>query len=188
MHIPHQLPQFKGQTALLVVMGSQRGLLYIASEGRIDIIGTVEQPVARYSDREGQFYHSSGGQFFGSGGGYEDNNIERVRRFFKKTANEVFRVIRAYDVDHTYVFEPPYAKGAVTLALRPFIRDRVELVRYGNFLHAPATLLLSYIARAEDTLDPANPASVEAEANAAEKRRILAHAQQAREVIGNIAH
>lgn len=185
MQIPHQLPQFYNQNALIVVMGSQRGLLYLASDGRIDIIGTVEQPPARYTDREGYFMNSGGGFVYASGAVYEDNNIERVRRFFKKVAHEVFRVIEAHEITHTYVFEPPYAKGAVTMALRPIVARDVELVRYGNYLHAPATVLLKYIqTSAEPALDPADPESVADEENAAEKRQILENAARAQAVIG----
>lgn len=188
MQIPMQLPQFKDQNALLVVMGSQRGILYLASDGRVEIIGTVEQPTARYTDREGFFMHSGNGLVYGSGSVYEDKNIERVRRFFKKAANEIYRVMRAYDVTHVYVFEPTYAKGAVTLALRPLVADRVELVRYGNYLHAPATVLMSFIQHAHDSsVDPADPQSVGNEENAEEKRRLLANAMQARSVIGESA-
>ena len=185
MQIPHQFPRFESHNALIVVMGSQRGILYLAADGRIDIIGTVEQPTARYSDREGHFYHSGGGRLFGTGGVYEDNSIERTRRFFKKAANEVYRVVKAYDIDHTYVFEPPYAKGTATLSLRPLLRDSVELVRYGNFLHATALTLLSYIHEAQhDVVNPADPSSVADGNNADEKRRILENAMRAPEVIG----
>ncbi len=185
MQIPHQFPRFESHNALIVVMGSQRGILYLAADGRIDIIGTVEQPTTRYSDREGHFYHSSGGRFFGTGGVYEENSIEHTRRFFRKAANEICRVVQAYDIDHTYVFEPPYAKGTATLALRPLLRDSVELVRYGNFLHATALTLLTYISESrEAVLDPGDPRSVADGGNADEKRRILENAMRAQEVIG----
>ncbi|MEX0918130.1 MAG: hypothetical protein WDZ93_03165 [Candidatus Paceibacterota bacterium] len=185
MQIPYQLPQFNRQNVLMVVMGSQRGLLYLAADGMVDIIGTIEQPADRYSDREGHFLHSGRGMLLGSGSVYEDKNIERVRRFFQKAANEVYRVMRAYDVQHVYIFEPAYTKGAVTLALRPLARERIKLVRYGNYLHTPATLLLEFIERSNDQRpDPADPASVEESENAEEKRKILAHALEAQRVIG----
>lgn len=186
MHIPRQLPQFTGRTALIVVMGTQRGLVYLATDGRIDIVGTVEQPQARYTDREGFFMNAGNGMIFGSGAVYEDHNIERIRRFYKQVAREVHRMVRTYDIDHTFVFEPPYAKGAVTQALRRVLHDRIELVRYGNYLHAPATVLLQYIARAhEPEHDPADPASVQdtRTARSEERRKILTHAAQARDVI-----
>lgn len=188
MHIPNQFPKFESSNALIVVMGSQRGILYHAADGRMDIIGTVEQPTPRYSDREGQFYHSGGGRFMGAGSVYENNNVEHTRKFFKKAANEIYRVIRTYDINHTYVFEPPYAKGAATLALRPLLRDSVELVRYGNFLHAPALTLLAYIKETgERILDPTDPESVSDAVNAEEKRKILRNARMAQEVIGSPA-
>lgn len=185
-----QLLQFKGDTALLVVMGSQRGLLYLASNGQIDIIGTVEQPEPRYSDREGHFMHTGRGMQFGSGSVYEENNIERVRRFFKTAAEEIHRIVRMYGVTHTYVFEPHYAKGAVTETLLPLEGGSVELVRFGNYLHAPATRLIEFIQQAhEPVYDPADPETVSREAEGAEeKRKILTHAMQARSVVGGRAY
>lgn len=186
MHIPMRSSQFNGQNVLIVVMGTQRGLLYLAGDGNIDIIGTVEEPTPTYSDREGYFMHSGNGRVYGSGSVYEEKNIEQVRRFFKRAAEEISRVVRTYDISRTYIFEPLYAKGAVTETLRPLAHDDVALVRYGNYLHEPATTLLTFIEHHEHGhRDPADPASVEGnDAHAIEKRKILAHALQAREVIG----
>lgn len=188
MHIPMRSIQFTGENVLIVVMGSQRGLLYLAGDGNIDIIGTVDQPTPEYSDREGYFMHSGNGMVYGSGSVYEDKNIERVRRFFKRAAQEIFRIMRTYDIARIYVFEPLYAKGAVTETLRPLVRDDVTLVRYGNYLHEPATTLISFIERSErGERDPSDPATVDMnEKHAEEKRKILAHAMQAREVIGKV--
>lgn len=189
MYIPMQLLQFNGDTALLVVMGSQRGLLYLASNGQIDIIGTVEQSEARYSDREGHFMHTGHGMQYSSGSVYEDNNIERIRRFFKTAAEEVNRIVRMYGVTHTYVFEPNYAKGAVTETLLPLVNGEVELVRFGNFLHSPATKLIEFIQNAhEPAHDPTDPESIaEDTSRAGEKRKILINAMRAREVVGRHA-
>lgn len=184
MQIPMQLPQFYNQNVLFVVMGSQRGILYFASDGTMEIIGTVEQPTPRYSDREGYFARSGHGYRYGGGSAYEENNVEQIRRFFRKAANEVYRVMRTHDIDHVYVYEPAYAKGAVTMTLKPLVDDRVELVRYGNYIHAAPTTLLGLLQQAHDVeIDPADPASVGDEENADEKRSVLAHAAQAREVI-----
>lgn len=186
MYIPMQLLQFNGDTALLVVMGSTRGLLYLATNGQLDIIGTVEQPEARYRDCERYSTHIGRGMQLGSGLASEDNNVERVRRFFTNAAREIERVVRMYGVAHTYIFEPHYAKGFITESLRSLLDNQVELVRFGNYLHTPATKLIEYIERAhEHVYDPADPNSVsEGREGDLEKGSIFAHAMQVRGVVG----
>lgn len=185
MKIPQQLPQFEDQQVLLIVVGSQSGILYSAADGEIDSIQTIQQPTPRYTDREG-FFASMRKGFGRSGSVYEDDKVQQTRKFFKKVANEVHVLLQKQTITQIYIFEPPHTKGYLTTALRELSSVKVDLVKYGNYIHTPPLSLIEFIQQLLDrSIDPAEPDSVnDNEKNTSERRRLLAIAKQARQFIG----
>lgn len=115
MKIKMQLPQFRNETALLLVTAKQHGVLYVAHDGALDEAASLEEPKARYSDHEG-FFVSSGTGHTASGAVYEENKQEVIRKFAKKIVAEAERLVRERGVNSIYLFVPGYVE-------KEFIRD-----------------------------------------------------------------
>lgn len=187
MKISNQLPQFKDQRVLFVVVGRQSGILYLAENGEIDSIQTIQQPTPRYTDREGFFSSMRRGYFSRSGSVYENDKVQQTRKFFKKVTGVIHTLLQRQTITQIYVFEPPHTKGYLTSKVRQISPIQIELVKYGNYMHASPLMLIEFVQQYLDhSIDPTEPESVsDQEENSNEKKRLLAIAKQARQFISS---
>ena len=146
MQISHDLPQFLDQTALIVVTGKERGIIYKAANAVIEPLEKVEDPPLDFSDREGFFFRSGYGTGFGSGAPMQDDFEADLKRYFTKIADELTEAIKAEDPMVVYMFEPEHLKGRVREELQEFPKLTIHVVRYGNYVDASPDTLLQYIA------------------------------------------
>lgn len=145
MNIQKQLPQFNKQTALLIVTGSQKGVIYLAAAGVIEKIGAVDEPVEKYSDRE-EFFVSKGGEGdYTSGSVYEDNKQEHIKKFAKKISAEADRFVQEKGVDTVYLFVPDYVIHELNRTLTSRVKEMVQEKFKGNFVEEHPFKLLEKI-------------------------------------------
>lgn len=175
MQIPNAYPQFIDTPVLLAVVGRERGKLYFAQNGIIELITAENELSPNYSDREGFFMRRGEGVLYGGGAPYDGNNESARNRFIEKVVDDLRATTKATHVRQVYLFEPKYLKGAITKALKEKTdRVRVLLVSYGNFVSDHPRKLLERIAHLDDPrYKPGDPESVAQGANAEEKRKIL---------------
>ena len=89
MKIPHELPQFENQRALIVSLGTHAGKCFLAADGNLSEVLALVQEKPRYSDREGFFMTAGRGGVYQTGSVYEDKSDEEARRFIRRIAHEL---------------------------------------------------------------------------------------------------
>ncbi len=174
MQIPNTLPQFAGHKVLLVVTAKEEGVLYRASDGKVEQVVKVEEHPEAPSDREGFFFRSGYGRNYGSGGPDAGSKDEQLRAFVKAVADELNEAIATEKPNIIYFFQPEYLKGYLESGIKNTNNTETHLVKLGNFLHASPLELIEFIRQYhDDTTDPRDPTSVADGPDAEEKRRIL---------------
>lgn len=174
MKIPQALPQFKDTETIIVVIASERGVLYKAVNGTIDEMADMTETAPQYSDREGFFMRSGGGMQYGSGEPYDDTASADHKKLIDQVVDELQEIVNKNEIKKLYLFEPEHHKGQLTEALKVKIDIPATLVDFGNFIETDALVLLEKINKFENPpYDPSDPSSVEGKENAEEKRKIL---------------
>jgi len=160
---------------LVVVSSKEQGIIYLTTEGRLTQIEHVEEHPLTHSDNEGFFVRSGNGQQMGSGSVKEVDEQHNIKRYIKAIAEELNNVVTHEKPEAILLFEPEHLKGLVEEHLTNSTHIPVQTIDFGNFIHeSPQQIKDRIVAMMEsDELDPADPASVEGEANAEEKRKIL---------------
>ena len=174
MQIPKQLPQFVGETALIIVSAKEQGVLYKATDGVIEQVVKVEEHPEAPSDREGFFFRSGFGRQLGSGGPDAQDDTETIRGFVRSIAEELNEAIKEVRPSVIYFFQPQHLKGYLEDEVKNPQHIPTHIVQFGNFVHeSPLDILKHVMAYHDDSIDPSDPASVKDEPNAEEKRKIL---------------
>jgi hypothetical protein len=174
MKIPKQLPQFNNEKAFIVVSAKEKGIVYVAHNGTLELIAEVEEHPETYSDKEGFFLQSGPNSVYGSGAPLEVNEEHNIKRFVHAIANELNTLISAQNPHVVYLFYPEYLKGYIEKIIKNPKRTPTCVIAYGNFLHLKPLSFLRHIQAVSDIKpDPADPASVPNGPNAEEKRKIL---------------
>ena len=174
MQIPQKLPQFTGETALIVVSAKEQGVLYQAADGVIEQVATVEEHPEAPSDREGFFFRSGFGKQLGSGGPDAQDDTETVREFVRSISEELNGAIKAVQPTVIYFFQPQHLKGYLENEIKNPTHIPTHVVQFGNYVHETPLEILEHIAAYhDDVIDPSDPTSVKDEPNAEEKRKIL---------------
>lgn len=150
MKITNKLPQFENKKTLLIVTGGFSGLYFLASDGQIKEIFRTEESQQHYSDREGFFQRSGQGKVFGSGAVYEENKVEREKRFIKTILNETSRLNKEIDFDEIYLFTPDYISNQITKHFPKEVRQKFIKVFEGNYIHDHPFAILSRIKLDQD--------------------------------------
>lgn len=174
MKIPKQLPQFGNEKAFIVVSAKEKGLVYVAHNGEIELIAEVEEHPETYSDKEGFFLQSGPGSVFGSGAPLEINEAHNIKQFVRAIADELNTLIATQDPSVMYLFYPEHLKGYLEKVLKNPKHIPAKVIAYGNFLHLePLSFLRQIQAVSDSKPDPSDPASVPDGPHASEKRKIL---------------
>jgi hypothetical protein len=143
MIIQKQLPQFQNQTALLIVTGGHKAVFHIASTGVIEEVGAIDEPVEKYSDREGLF--GSGGGNYSSGAVYEENKQENIKKIAKRISGQADSIAREKGIDTVYLFTPDYMIHELNLELTGHVKERLQETFKGNFVEEHPFKLLEKI-------------------------------------------
>lgn len=138
MKISEKFPQFKDETALIIVTGWQAAAVYRASGGRIVQAGDLKIPNPKYSDREGFFVKPGGrGQNYGGGAGmaYERIKNKVKKDFLKSLASVIGSAAAKNKIDAVYIFSPSRMLKDVENVLPKPLRKSVRSVFGGNYVH-----------------------------------------------------
>lgn len=174
MQIPQTLPQFNEQTALIVVSAKEEGALFRAQNGEVTEVADIEEHRPTRSDNEGFFFRSGAGETYGSGAPRERDDEYNLTKYVNAITSELNEVIKAEAPDVIYVFEPEHYKGYLQEKIENPTHIPIEHVAYGNYTNHQPLALIEAIAAHDDTeVNPSDPASVEGEEHAEEKRKIL---------------
>jgi hypothetical protein len=119
MKIPRELPQFKDESALIVVTGKQEALFYKASRGEIKEIDTVKVPTPHFSDHEG------------SGHLKELMDRDIVLDLFREIKKRVKEM--PLNFSRIYILAPTQIKRRIAAILPDSWRKKVRRVIPGNF-------------------------------------------------------
>jgi hypothetical protein len=162
------------ENSLVVVSAKEHGKIYQIRDGEMKALEYVEEHPPELGDNEGFFTRSAGGIQLGSGAPYEENEQHNIEQYIKGITSELSDAIKSFNPDTLFLFEPEHLKGLIEEHVMKPNDLAVANVRYGNFVEKPAGEILKMLQDSTDSkLDPADPASVEGEENAEEKRKIL---------------
>lgn len=146
MKIPRELPQFKDETAFIIVAGKQDAAFYTASNGTIERTDAFKIPRPTYSDNEGIYRTKGRGVATSSGSAKElqdDNVINDFLREFKK------RIKKVSDFSSLYVFAPQQTKNKIKALLPNQWDKKVAAVIEGNYYFRHPTFILKKLAEIE---------------------------------------
>ncbi|MBW6431944.1 host attachment protein [Patescibacteria group bacterium] len=142
MKITNKLPQFESKSVLLVTTGGSVSVFFIAKNGFLKEVSRVEEGTSHYSDREGFFQRSGSGKVFGSGSVYEENNVEREKRFVKKVVDEILKIDQKSVLDEIYLYSPRYISKRIQSDLPKILKDKITETFDHNYVNEhPITLL-----------------------------------------------
>jgi len=160
---------------LVVVSAKEHGIMYLSTDGQLHAIEHIDKPPLSYSDNEGFFVRSGHGHRLGSGAPLEVDKQHNIKRYIKAITEELNNVIASEKPEVIFLFEPEHLKGLVAEHIVNPTHIQVQTIDYGNFVHEAPDEIKDRIVKAmtADMLDPADPASVEGEPGAEEKRKIL---------------
>jgi len=163
------------ENSLVVVSAKEHGKIYQIRDGEMKGLEYVEEHPPEYSDNEGFFMRSAGGMQLGSGAPLEVDDQRNIERYVKAITTELSDAIKSFNPEKVFLFEPEHLKGLIAEHVVKTNKLELTVVKYGNYVEKKAEEILQMLedSVAETELDPADPASVEGEANAEEKRKIL---------------
>lgn len=170
MHIQND----KLMNGFLVVSGQEHGKIYKLIDGEISLLQHVVEHPPTYSDNEGFFTHSGDGVQYGSGNPREEDDKRNLERYVNSITGELSEIVAEQDPKQIAVIEPEHLKGLIAKHLVNPNHIPVHVICYGNFVDSPLEDLIKKLDDYDQNVpDPADPASVEGEENAEEKRKIL---------------
>ncbi len=160
--------------ALVVVSAKEHGKIYSLKNGNLRGLSYTEEPAPTYSDNEGFFVRSKGGTQLGSGNVLETNDQHNLQQYIKAITEELSTLVDRENPEVVFVIEPEHLKGLIKENLVTAQSIPVEEIAYGNYVEKDADTVLELVrSTLSNEEDPADPSSVEGEAHAEEKRRIL---------------
>jgi hypothetical protein len=160
---------------LVVVSAKEHGIIYLLVDGQLKELEHVDKHPLSYSDNEGFFFRTGSGKRLGSGAPLEVDKQHNIKRYIKAIGEELNEVIKTEKPEVIFLFEPEHLKGLVEEYLVNSTHIPVQTIEHGNFVHEAPHEIMARMEKymSADDLDPADPASVEGEPNAEEKRKIL---------------
>lgn len=162
------------ENSLVVVSAKEHGKIYQILDGEIKLVEYVEEHPPSYSDNEGFFFRSAGGQRLGSGAPKEVDDRRNIERYIKGITEELSTTIKTLQPKQIFLFEPEHLKGLIAEHVIKPNNLEIILVKYGNYVEADLADVVEMLTQSpEDVVSPADPASVAGEENAEEKRKIL---------------
>ncbi|MFW5871975.1 MAG: host attachment protein [bacterium] len=156
MKIPQEYPQFEEKNTLLVVMGTNHGIIYQAKDGTLEKIDEllVEEP--EYSDNEGMFKRGGGDQTT-YGSVLESKKEEYQKRFSKDLAEKVLDLSKKGNLEQIYLFYPKMMSHLVEEDWNENLK-KIILVKFdGNYTKESPTELLEKIKNKRENDDKKDP-------------------------------
>lgn len=145
MQISENLPQFEETPTLIIVAAKQSADLYLAHDGHLEDLDSIEIDNPQYSDREGHFKRRSKGETLGSGAVYEENK-ELVKKDFYNALNDSLKNITSTHNYHEVVLlSPPQNANETKDKLPKEIQNIISLEVNGNYTGQHATKVLEAI-------------------------------------------
>jgi hypothetical protein len=133
MIISEKLLQFN-KRSLFVVAGRKKVYFYLAFNGKIDKIDSIEMEEPTYSDNEGFFMRLGRGKFFGSGSVLEENKIEIERKFLKEIKEKTELLSRKEEIEEVYLFASGYIENGLPQSLPDNIKNMISFSFRGNYV------------------------------------------------------
>lgn len=162
------------QNGLVVVSAKEHGKIYLLKDGELSLLEYVAEHSPTYSDNEGFFFRSGNGRHYGSGNPRETDDEYNLNEYIKAITTELSAVVNEHAPDTIFVIEPEHLKGLIASNLQKPNNLVVSSVAFVNVVEEPIERIMSLLeAYNNDTIDPADPASVTGEENSEEKRKIL---------------
>lgn len=144
MKIPQQLPQFNDKHVLLVVMGSHHGIIYKASEGKLEKVDELRIDTPVYSDNEGMFKRG-GGKDISYGSVLEPKKEKAQKDFSVSLAEKVFEYRKHNNLDHIYLYAPKEMKSLIEIDWHNEIKELIEERLDGNYVSKTPVELLKML-------------------------------------------
>jgi len=134
MQIQKGLPQFDEGIALLLVVGTQEGIIYRASDGVIEEAGRVKEETPHYSDREGFFASGGGGKMYASGAVRELNKDAVRKKFAQKYVEKIREAAGTALIAEVYLFSPRYTLPAIKKELPAKLQKIIHGTLPGHYI------------------------------------------------------
>lgn len=155
MQIEHNLPQFSGEAALVLVCGVHVSKIYVAKDGTISEAAIIETPTPRYSDKEGVFGNAGKGTMFARGGPLELPKESMRADFLKQIEQTLNTAFPDRNVASVYLFAPAQMLTMISRALPSWLKEAPIITFEGNFVKRHPFTLLGEIKRLDDVRNPA---------------------------------
>lgn len=162
MRIPAQLPQFKQQTVLMVVMGTHHGVMYVAKDGVVELFADVRVSEPEYSDNEGLFMRGGGGKTYSIGSVLEPKKQESIAQFSKEMVLRMKEAYRTHGTCPIVLFAPPRMKQSIEHDWTAEMRGRIQERFDGNYVAESPRTLLEMIADRTQSDSKKSPATGDA--------------------------
>ena len=134
MQIGENLPQYNQQKTLFVVLGTQEGKFYLASEGEINEVEHIKVPNQTYSDKEGHFEKRGHGNFYGSGSVEEEKDYNVEKKFSKTVSEKLQEYQNNKSFDVINLFVPSHLKKYIEEDWGVDLQKKVENHIDGNYV------------------------------------------------------
>ncbi len=133
MIISEKLIQFN-KKSLFIVAGRRKSDFYLAFNGEINKIDSIETEGQTYSDNEGFFMRLGHGRFFGAGSVLEENKKEIERKFLKQIKEKTEDIFRKENIEEIYLFASGYIENSFPNYLNDNMRNSITFSFRGNYV------------------------------------------------------
>jgi hypothetical protein len=151
MIIPNELPQFIGETALLIVTGTRQAKIYRASNKVLEVIDEYKIPTPQYSDKEGYFQTRSKNGVMAAGSVLEDVDDQAKKTFLSELSKHLKQAGKIFSSSVVYVFAPSHIKNMVLDKLPSSLRKNVQFIFNGNFYNTTPLAIVGKIQAMADS-------------------------------------
>jgi len=142
MKISKNLPQFNHAVALLAVVSKRKAQCYIATEGYVTSVRTVNVRPPQYTDREGFFETRGKGEVYSSRAVYEKKKQKMEHELLPKLTKAIESAFDEYRVTDMYLFAPAYLIRDIRNTLSGTLTGTLRLEIEGNYYsHHPFQIL-----------------------------------------------
>lgn len=139
MQIKSQLPQYEGQSILMVATGTHAGVIYLAGDGEVRKLKAFRVAKPKYSDKEGFSKNRRTGV---TGSVRELDRRDLERDFLKEAVREIRAAAGSKKITDVILFAPPELKADLSAALPSRLKSKLVAVISGNYHeHHPFELI-----------------------------------------------
>jgi hypothetical protein len=161
MKISNKLPQFSGEVALIITADKKEAQYYIATDGYITSVRTINVSPPKYTDREGFFESRGKGGVFSSGAVYEKRKEKLEHELLPQFTEAARSIFGEYRITELYLFAPAFLINDLRHALPKNVSKKLRLAVGRNYFGRHPFKLLEKI-MAETQKPKAQPEKPEA--------------------------